>query len=67
MERELEAIRQQLLEHHPPLIAARLTLSVGFRKDVVLVLPEPCRSARDLVRMKPIRERDEIAQRCIDR
>ena len=67
MEFELEAIRQQLLNHYLDLRDVGLARHLGFPSYIVLVRFEPRRSACNLTEMKVIGHCDEIAQGRVDR
>jgi hypothetical protein len=66
VEGEFEAVRQQLLQHDPPLFLAGLTPAFRLRGQVVLFGLHPGRTARDLTGMNAISVADEIAQSGIE-
>ena len=66
MEGELEAIRQQLLNHRLPLFVVGLPFPVGLRGQIELLGFDPGRRAGDLLGMNPVGEGDQIGQRRID-
>ena len=67
MEGELEAIRQQLLNHGLPLFVVGLPFPVGLRGQIELLRLHPGRRAGDLLGVNPVSESDQIGQRRIDR
>jgi hypothetical protein len=67
MESKLKTIGQQLLNHHPHLLQAGLTLDVGLGGQVILICVKPRWSLRDLARVNFIGELDQVGERGVGR
>ena len=57
---ELEAFGEVVLQHSDPKRFVHLDFSVGLKRQIEFVGPDPVWSTDDLHGMKPVGERDEI-------
>src|SRR4030095_632466 len=66
MELQLEAFRDQLLQHDLPLTIIRLALSLRLSLQIIFLRIHPARSADNLFRMNAVCKGDEITQRRVE-